>query len=283
MDKLLFPLVEKIVDMAIEEDVGRGDITSRLTVPEGVATTGRAIAREDLVMSGSELFGMILQRVDSNIEVKAQVADGERAAAGDLLIVAKGPVSSLLMGERVALNFLQRLCGVATLTRQLVDRLPGGSKVRITDTRKTTPGMRLLERRAVLHGGGYNHRVDLAGGVLIKENHIVAAGSVASAVQCCKAGAPHPLKIEVEVQNEVELKEALEAGAEAVLLDNMGPEALKRCVKITNGRAFLEASGGVGLNNVESIAATGVNAISIGALTHSAAAADISFLVDSVA
>ncbi len=282
MDKVLSPLVEKIVDMAIEEDVGRGDVTTRLTVDSGLVTTGRAIAREDLVMSGGDLFAMVMGRVDPDIEVKLGVADGGAAGPDTVLIAATGRVSSLLMGERVALNFLQRLCGVATLTRRFVDRLPKGSKVRVTDTRKTTPGMRLLERRAVLHGGGHNHRVDLAGGVLIKENHIAAAGSVSDAVRCCKEGAPHPLKVEVEVRNEAELKAALEAGADAVLLDNMTADELTGCVQIGNGRVFLEASGGVSLDNVALIAQTGVDAISVGALTHSASAADISFLLDSV-
>jgi nicotinate-nucleotide pyrophosphorylase (carboxylating) len=282
MDKILSPLVEKIVDMALEEDVGRGDVTTRLTVPDGLETTGRIIAREDLVMSGGDLFAMIMQRIDPDIAVQIGVADGQGAVSDDVLGVVKGRVASLLMGERVALNFLQRLCGVATLTRRFVDGLPKESNVRITDTRKTTPGMRLLERRAVLHGGGQSHRVDLAGGVLIKENHIVAAGSLSKAVLCCKESAPHPLKVEVEVRNEAELNEALEAGADAVLLDNMTLDELKRCVQIGAGRAFLEASGGVNLDNVALIAATGVDAISVGALTHSAPAADISFLLDTV-
>jgi nicotinate-nucleotide pyrophosphorylase (carboxylating) len=282
MDKILSPLVEKIVDMALEEDVGRGDVTTRLTVPDGLETTGRIIAREDLVMSGGDLFAMIMQRVDPDIDVQIDVVDGQGAAVNDVLGVVKGPVASLLMGERVALNFLQRICGVATLTRRFVDRLPRGSTVRITDTRKTTPGLRLLERRAVLDGGGQSHRVDLAGGVLIKENHIVAAGSLAKAVRRCKQSAPHPLKVEVEVRNEAELNEALEAGADAILLDNMTVDELKRCAEKGNGRAFLEASGGVNLDNVALIAATGVDAISVGALTHSAPAADISFLLDTV-
>lgn len=185
------------------------------------------------------------------------------------------------MAERVALNFLQRLCAVATLTKQYVDQLPRNSKTRITDTRKTTPGLRLLERDAVLHGGGCNHRVDLAGGVLIKENHIAAAGSVTRAVEQCLRGAPHPLKVEVEVRSEAELEEALTAGAQVVLLDNMTPDEIQRCVNIANHRAFLEASGGVTLDRVAQIAATGVDAISVGALTHSAPACDISFLLDS--
>ncbi len=268
------------MDLAIEEDLGRGDVTTRLTVPTNLETTGRAVAREDLVMSGGDVFATVMHRIDSQISVDTLVEDGGSGTADSRLIETKGKVASLLMAERVALNFLQRLCGVATLTRKFVDALPDGSGVRITDTRKTTPGMRFLERRAVLHGGGHNHRVDLAGGVLIKENHVAAVGSMEAAVRQCLDGAPHPLRVEVEVRSEEELDQALRAGADAVLLDNMSPEDLERCVGVVRGRAFVEASGGISLDNISAVAVSGVDAVSIGALTHSAAAADISFLLD---
>lgn len=274
------PWIERVVDIALEEDLGRGDVTTRLTVPAPLKTTGRVIARQDLVLSGTDVFRAVMDRVDSQIELQSFTEDGEEAKAGDLLMTARGSAASLLMAERVALNFLQRLCGVATLTRQYVSRIPKGFHVRIIDTRKTTPGLRHLERKAVLDGGGFNHRVDLSGGVLIKENHVTAAGSVAKAVSRCLAMAPHPLKVEVEVQTIEELQEALHAGATVILLDNMNPETIKKCVELVAGRAYLEASGGVNLDTVEAIARTGVDGISVGALTHSAKAADITFLVD---
>ncbi|MCP4606761.1 MAG: carboxylating nicotinate-nucleotide diphosphorylase [Proteobacteria bacterium] len=274
------PWLKRIVDLAIEEDLGRGDVTTRLTVPTDFKTTGRAIARQDMVLSGGDIFAAVMHQIDPKITIKVAADDGTRVSSGELLLTAEGRVASLLMAERVALNFLQHLCGVATLTRKFVDKLPQGSDVRITDTRKTTPGMRFLERRAVLHGGGRNHRTDLGGGVLIKENHIAAAGSIDEAVQRCQKSAPHPLRIEVEVRTESELEQAIKSQADAVLLDNMNPTELVRCVEIARGRIFIEASGGVSLETVASIAEVGVDVISIGALTHSAPAADITFLID---
>jgi nicotinate-nucleotide pyrophosphorylase (carboxylating) len=276
------PNVESIIKLAIEEDLGRGDVTSRLTVPRGARSRGRAIARSPLVVSGGDVFEAVMHGVDPGIRVDRVRADGERAAAGDVLLAVEGDTGSLLAAERVALNFLQRLCGVATLTRAFVDALPAGSRTRIADTRKTTPGLRFLEREAVRHGGGANHRADLAGGILIKENHAAAAGSVGEAVRLCRAGTPHPLRVEVEVRSRAELEEALAAGADAVLLDNMGPDELARCAGLARGRAVVEASGGVTLASLAAIAAAGVDVISVGGLTHSAPAADVSFLLDSV-
>jgi len=274
------PWIEKIIDFALEEDLGRGDVTTRLTVADELETVGRVFARQDLVMSGSEVWRKVVERVDAQVQTEIVVGDGEEASRGDLLMTASGKVASLLMAERVALNFLQRLCGVATVTRAYVKQIPVDCEVRIIDTRKTTPGLRFLERQAVLDGGGFNHRVDLSGGVLIKENHITAAGSVEMAIALCAAKAPHTLKIEVEVQTVEELQQALNAGVGAVLLDNMSLESMKRSVDLVAGRAYVEASGGVTLDRVEAIARTGVNGISIGALTHSAPAADITFLID---
>ncbi len=282
MFEMLPPMVHTLIDSAIEEDLGRGDITTRLTIDPNAKGSGRLVAKRPLVVSGLDVFARVCERVDPEVEVAPRIAAGGVAAAGDVLATARGPVASLLMAERVALNFFQRLCGVATLTRDFVERLPEGCPTRITDTRKTTPGMRYLERRAVIHGGGHNHRLDLSGGVLIKENHVAAAGGIAAAVTACRAGAPHPLRVEVEVRGLSELLEAIDAGADVVLLDNMTTAQVARCVQIVAGRLFVEASGGVSLDTVADLAAAGVDAISVGALTHSAPAADISFLLESV-
>jgi len=273
-------VVGRMIDLALEEDLGRGDVTTRLTVPEGARAAGLAIARHEIVVSGMDVFSSVLRRVDPDVAVEVRRGDGEAAAPGDVLAVAAGRTASLLAGERTALNFLQRLSGVATLTRDMVRSLPPGSAARVSDTRKTTPGLRALEKRAVLHGGGQNHRPDLAGGILIKENHAAAAGSIAAAVERCRRGAPHGVGIEVEVRTEAELLEAVESGADAVLLDNMEPPEIARCVEIAAGRVLVEASGGIGLDNAAEIAATGVDVISVGALTHSAPAVDISFLLE---
>lgn len=283
MFEMLPPAVDALIDAAIEEDLGRGDITTRLTIAPAARGSGRLLAKAPLVVSGLDVFARVCQRVHPETRVDFRIAAGRAAAEGDVLATVDGPIASLLMAERVALNFLQRLCGVATLTRSFVKRLPRGCATRITDTRKTTPGMRYLERRAVIHGGGHNHRLDLSGGVLIKENHAAAAGGIAAAVTACRAGAPHPLRVEVEVRDADELQEAMDAGADVVLLDNMTAEQVARCVQIAAGRVFVEASGGVTLDTVADIAATGVDAVSVGALTHSAPAADISFLLESVA
>lgn len=274
--------MHRIIELALEEDLGRGDVTTALAVPPGTVGVGRVVAREDLVVSGLEAFALVFEKTDPSVSVTPSAADGDRVGVGEVILLARGPLSSLLMGERVALNFLQRLSGVATLTRRFVDALPEGSRARIVDTRKTTPGMRALERMAVLHGGGFNHRVDLAGGVLIKENHVAAAGSIRAAVERCRAGAPHSLRVQVEVRDEDELREALTARADAVLLDNMGAKEVARCVEIVAGEAIVEASGGVSLATVEDLAGAGVDVISVGALTHSAPAADLSFLLEGV-
>ncbi|MBW2277224.1 MAG: carboxylating nicotinate-nucleotide diphosphorylase [Deltaproteobacteria bacterium] len=277
------PSVVGIIDLALEEDLGRGDVTTRLVVPEGAAGAARAVARQELVVSGLDVFQAVMSRIDPGVVVKSVVADGDRVADGEVIIEASGPLASLLMGERTALNFLQRLSGVATLTREFVDAVPEGSQTRVLDTRKTTPGLRFLEKRAVLHGGGANHRPDLGGGVLIKENHVAAAGSLSVAVSRCRLDASHSLSVQVEVRDAEELRQAITAGADAVLLDNMSPEQVRECVELAAGRVMTEASGGVDLGRVAEFAATGVDAVSAGALTHSAPAADISFLVDGVA
>ncbi|MCK9462079.1 MAG: carboxylating nicotinate-nucleotide diphosphorylase [Proteobacteria bacterium] len=280
MQDPLGPNTLRLIDLALEEDTGRGDVTTRLTVPAGAMGAGRVIAKADAVISGLAVFEATMRRVDDRIAVERRAQDGDRAERNAVILTAAGPLASLLIAERTALNFLQRLSGVATLTRRFVDALPPGSKAVVADTRKTTPGMRALEKLAVLHGGGRNHRADLASGVLIKENHIAAAGSLAAAIARCKEGAPHTIRVEVEVQSEEDLAHAIDAGADAVLLDNMDAEEIRRCVAAAAGRVVLEASGGVTLATMAEIAAAGVDVISVGALTHSAPAADLSFLLE---
>jgi nicotinate-nucleotide pyrophosphorylase (carboxylating) len=280
MSTYLPPAVDALIELALNEDLGNGDTTTRLTVPRGKNTNGVVLAREPLIISGGDIFARVMHKIDPNTKVELCKAEGTEVAPQEILIKTQGKAASLLMGERVALNFLQRLSGVATLTYQYIQRLPNGSQTIITDTRKTTPGMRHLERRAVIHGGGRNHRADLGGGLLIKENHIAAAGSVTEAIRLCLKGAPHPLKVEVEVQNEEELKEAIKAGAHVILLDNMTPKELQRCVAIGKNRVFMEASGGITLETVNAVAQTGVDAISVGALTHSHPSVDITFLIE---
>jgi nicotinate-nucleotide pyrophosphorylase (carboxylating) len=264
--------------LALAEDIGGGDITSTLTVAAGRRARGRLLAKAAGVVSGLEVAGEVFRRVDPTIVFTPLVADGDAVAAMTPIATVEGPARSVLAGERVALNLLQRLSGVATLTARYVDAVRE-TKARIVDTRKTTPGMRALEKAAVRHGGGHNHRFGLTDGVLIKDNHLAAVGGadrVARAVRLARQGAPHTLRIEIELTTLNELAQALEASADIVLLDNMEIADLRKAVAMTADRALLEASGGVTLESVAEIAATGVNLISVGALTHSAPALDIS-------
>ena len=268
--------------MALAEDIGGGDITSTLTVATGRKARGRLLVKAAGVISGLDVAGEVFRRVDATIVFTPLVTDGEAVAAMTPIATIEGPARSLLAGERVALNLLQRLSGVATLTARYVDAVRE-TKARIVDTRKTTPGLRASEKSAVRHGGGHNHRFGLTDGVLIKDNHLAAVGGadrVARAVCLARQGAPHTLRIEIEVTTLDELAQALEAGADIVLLDNMAIADLRTAVDLTAGRALLEASGGVTLESVTEIAATGVDLISVGALTHSAPALDISLDLD---
>lgn len=268
----------EIIDRALAEDLASGDVTSRASVPTDAETSARLIAKAPLCLAGIAVAAAAFHRVDPRIVVEPLVRDGEAAKPGALLARVRGDARSLLAGERTALNLLQRMCGVATLTRAHVDAAAG--RCRITDTRKTMPGLRALDRYAVRCGGGHNHRNDLGAGVLIKENHIRAAGGITAAIAGARRHAPHTLRIECEVTDLRELREALEAGAEAILLDNMDDAAIAEAVKITGGRALLEVSGNVDLARVAAVAALGVDLISVGKLTHSAPAADISLLFE---
>jgi nicotinate-nucleotide pyrophosphorylase (carboxylating) len=269
------PYLVKLVQSALEEDLGRGDVTTAACV--AAESVGRATlrARENSVFCGAEVVREVFAQLDPGVLVQALVADGTRVAPGTAVMSLSGSARSLLEGERVALNFVQRLSGVATLTRTYVDALPAGSRTRITDTRKTTPGLRTLERHAVRCGGGYNHREDLAAAVLIKDNHIAAAGGVATAIERARERAPHTSRIECEVDRLSQLEIALQHHADIVLLDNFSAVDLAQAVKMVAGRAIIEVSGGISLERVHSIALAGADIISVGALTHSARAIDL--------
>ena len=270
--------LDAVIERALREDLPGTDVTSACTVPATARARARVVAKADLVVCGQAVAERVFALVDPAVSYEAVFADGERVEKGADLATVVGPARSVLAGERTALNFMQRMTGTATLTRSFVDAAAGGC--RITDTRKTTPGLRALQRYAVRCGGGHNHRNDLTGGVLIKENHIRAAGGIRLAIAAAKAKAPHPLRIECEVTNLDELSEALRAGADVVMLDNMDDAQVADAVRVVDGKAIVEVSGNVDLARVPRLAAIGVDVVSIGALTHSARAADISMLFD---
>lgn len=268
-------LLHKMIRSFLEEDVGRGDLTSESIFFENETGSARLVARETFVAAGAEAVAAEVFKVQNPALVTVDaVADGKQVSAGDILLAVSGPVVDLLKAERVALNLFQRLSGIATLTAGFVDRVKG-YPVRIADTRKTTPGLRVLEKYAVRVGGGSNHRFNLTDGVLIKDNHIAACGSIKDAVARVKKNIPHTIRIEVETDTLSQVKECIECGVDIIMLDNMSPEMMIKAVQMIGGRALVEASGGVNLDSVESIAASGVDLISIGALTHSAPSCDI--------
>lgn len=273
----------ELAHRALAEDIGRSDVTSELTVDGAARAVGHFVCREDLAVYGLGAVRVVFAAVgEGGLQFTALAREGEEVAAGTALAEVEGDARLILAGERVALNLLMRLSGIATLTRRYVKAVEG-TEVRIADTRKTTPGLRALEKAAVRAGGGVNHRSGLDDGVLIKDNHIALAGGVTEAVRRAKDGAPHLLKIEVEVEDKGQLKEALGAGADALLLDNMSPEEVREAVQLTRSRrpeVFIEVSGGVDLGSVRAYAEAGPDLISVGALTHSAPAADISLEVE---
>jgi nicotinate-nucleotide pyrophosphorylase (carboxylating) len=268
-------MVDRVVAAALEEDLASGDVTTEACVPPDASALATAVARASLVVCGGPVFARVFARVDPELAVEAHVPDGERVAPGVHIWSVSGSARSILMGERVALNLVQRMCGVATAARAYVDAVPAGCRTRITDTRKTTPGLRALERYAVRAGGAHNHRDDPGAAVLIKDNHIAACGGVRAAIERARAAAPHTSKIECEVDTLEQLDEALAAGADIVLLDNMPTPVVEAAVARVRGRALVEVSGGITLARVAELARAGVDAISIGALTHSVAAADV--------
>jgi len=268
-------LVEPIVRHALEEDLGRaGDITSELTIEAGARATAKLVARKAGTIAGLIVAETAFRLVDPALKFSYEVADGTTVAAGTTLAVIEGSARAVLTGERVALNFAGHLSGVATATHALVDAVKG-TKARIVCTRKTTPGLRVLEKYAVRCGGGFNHRFGLDDAVLIKDNHIVAAGGIKAAVARVRAGVGHMTKIELEVDTLKQLEEALALGIDTILPDNMKPETLREAVALAKGRAVLEASGNVTLATVRAIAETGVDYISSGAITHSAPNLDL--------
>ncbi len=269
------PSVLDLIKRALEEDAGNGDITTTSTIPEGAVAYGKYIAKEDGVLCGMPVVRAVFDELDESIELCVNFPEGAHFKKGDVLAEVKGNARSVLTGERVGLNLLQHMSAIATKTNEAVAKVEG-YKAKITDTRKTTPGLRYLEKLAVRVGGGTNHRYNLSDGVLIKDNHIVAAGSITAAVTAARNAVPHTLKIEVEVETFDQLHEALEAGADIIMLDNMSCEDMKKAVEIVDGRAYLEASGNMGERELSEVAATGVDIISIGALTHSVKALDIS-------
>ena len=272
------PAVDALLRTALAEDIGAGDITTRLTVDAATRAQAQIAAKDAAVIAGLHLVGKLCDIIGGRVDLHLHVSDGDRVRSGDVLATLAGPAHTLLAVERVALNFLQHLSGIATTTARFVS-LVSGTGCRIVDTRKTLPGLRILQKYAVRVGGGSNHRFGLADGILIKENHIAAAGGLAGAVQAARAGAPHGTRVEVECRGLDDVTAALQAGAELVLLDNMTVPQLAEAVQYINHRALVEASGGVSEENVRAVAATGVDLVSVGALTHSVRAADIHMLL----
>ena len=261
----------QLVQAALAEDVGTGDVTSRLTIPAGRYARARLVARKGGILAGIGVCRQVFLTLDPSIRFAPKLKDGARFRKNQVLAEVHGPARPILTAERTALNFIQRLSGIATATRRFVDAIRG-TKAMILDTRKTTPGWRALEKYAVRCGGGANHRAGLYDMILVKDNHIAAAGSITAALERC---GPSRLPIEVETQSLADVKEALAAGAKRILLDNMTVAQMKKAVDLARGRTKLEASGGINLRNVRRVAETGVDYISVGAITHSAPAADI--------
>jgi len=259
---------------ALEEDIGNGDATTNSIVPETATLKGKIIAKQSGIVAGLEIANAVFLELSENVIFKQLVSDGSEVEKKTIIATVEGSARALLTGERTALNFLGRMSGIATLTRQFV-RAVSGSDAQILDTRKTAPGLRMLDKKAVQLGGGRNHRVGLFDMILIKDNHIDFAGSISTAVQRARAAATN-LEIEVETRNLEDVKEALDLGVERILLDNMTPETMRRAVALAGGRARLEASGNINLENVSDVARTGVDYISVGALTHSPKVFDVS-------
>lgn len=273
--ELSFFLVDRLIRTALEEDLGAGDLTAAFLVERSSVSRGRIFTKEPGILAGIEVARRVFELLDDRVKAVPKKRDGEPMAPGETLLELEGPSSALLSGERVALNFLARLCGIATLTGAYVKALEG-TGVRVADTRKTTPGLRALEKYAVRMGGGLNHRMGLYDAVMIKDNHIVAAGSIAEAVAKIRPHIPLTAKIEVETETLDQAKEALAAGAEIIMLDNMAPDMMKQAVTLINKKALVEASGNITLENIRQIAGTGVDFISTSALIYRSRPLDLS-------
>ncbi len=267
-------LVDRLIELALEEDLGPGDVTTQALIPPDRKGAAQIRAKETLVVAGLPVAHRVFHKLESQVQFFPNAVDGQEVASGAVLAQVRGPLAAILIGERTAINFLMRLSGIATFTQKMVSAV-SGFPTAIVDTRKTTPGWRALEKYAVRVGGAANHRFGLFDGVLIKNNHLTAVGSLTEAIQQARENAHHLLRIEVEVTSLTQLEEALAAGADIVMLDNMDEATMAEAVNLTAGRALLEASGSMTLERLPAVAATGVNLISMGALTHSAPAVDI--------
>lgn len=274
------PEIIRIIKNALAEDIGTGDITTGATVRAGKKGRAKAIAKDSFIVAGIDIFEATFKILDRNIKVTKWIQDGGAAKKGDVIADISGSLAGILMAERVALNLFQRMCGIATLTAKYVQAVRN-NQAKILDTRKTVPGLRILDKMAVRLGGGRNHRIGLYDGILIKDNHIEAAGGITAAVKAQRKSLSGKMKIEVETTNLKEVREALSCGVDIIMLDNMSVPAMRKAVDNVAGRALLEASGNVSLRNVAEIAATGVDFISVGELTHSVRAADISLKIRS--
>lgn len=268
-------LIDKIIEQALLEDIWTGDITSESIIPYDLKAKGIIKTSDEGVVAGLDIVFLVFKKLDSEICFQSKTKDGNKILPGEILAKITGPAQTILKGERVALNFLQRMSGIATITSKFCQEVKA-FPVRIVDTRKTTPGLRILEKYAVRMGGGYNHRFGLYDAVLIKDNHIAVAGGIRSAVNSVRKQISHTVKIEVEVENLSQLQEALKMKTDIIMLDNMDLENMKKAVKMARGKVLIEASGGITLEKVRKIAQTGVNLISIGTLTHSVKSLDIS-------
>ena len=276
MNKITMTLnVDHLIKEALQEDISSEDVTTNAVMKEAVTGEVQLICKQDGVVAGLDVFRRVFEILDENVKIDFYCEDGDEVKKGELMGVVTGDIRALLSGERVALNYLQRMSGIATYTHS-VAKLLEGTKTKLLDTRKTTPNMRIFEKYAVRVGGGYNHRYNLSDGVLLKDNHIGAAGSVTKAVQMAKEYAPFVRKIEVEVENLDMVREAADAGADIIMLDNMTPEDMKEAIRIIAGRAETECSGNVTKENIDRLTSLGVDYISSGALTHSAPVLDIS-------
>ena len=269
---------DPLIEIALREDIGDGDVTTSSIIDKPFRVTAHLVAKDEFIVAGVDVFHWVYQKLDADVTFVKNIEDGNRVSQGSIMGTIGGDVAVILKGERVALNFLQRLSGIATLTRAFVTKVTP-YPVKILDTRKTTPGWRALEKYAVKIGGGDNHRLGLFDAVLIKDNHIRAAGGIGEAVRRVKSRAPHHVAIEVETRDLQEVKDALDSGVNTIMLDNMSTDMMKEAVAMVNKRVLVEASGNIRLDNIEAIAATGVDFISVGALTHSAKAVDISLKI----
>lgn len=272
--------VDRIIQLALEEDLSHGDITTQILIDPREEGIAKVIAKEEIVLAGREVFERTMNRVDPYISINHRFSDGSEISGGSVIMTVTGPVVSILAAERTALNFLCHLCGVATMTRAFVRAIPEGARAKITDTRKTLPGLRALEKYAVRCGGGINHRSSLGGGILIKDNHIAICGGVAQAVAKAKSNCTPSHRIEIEVSSLEEIDSALSTGAEIIMLDNMQVPEIIEAMKRIAGRAMVEVSGNITVEKVPEIARTGVDFISVGAITHSAMSADISLEIE---